>query len=98
MEATDGKTGLATFLTHQEEIDLVLTDMIMPKHPGPEMVEAILARSPHQAVAFVSGTIEFHPLMEHLRHVPTLLKPFRTTQLLTFVRECLKLRSTGTTR
>ena len=40
LEAFDGEMGLATFLRHKHEVDLVLTDIVMPV-PGPEMVEKI---------------------------------------------------------
>src|SRR5689334_4354094 len=40
MDACDADVGLRAFLDHAEEIDLVLSDVVMP-HPGPEMVEKI---------------------------------------------------------
>jgi two-component system cell cycle sensor histidine kinase/response regulator CckA len=41
LEARDGDEGLAVFEAHRDEIDLVLTDVVMPGMSGPELAERI---------------------------------------------------------
>lgn len=90
LEACDGKSGLATFLRHQDEVDLTLTDVVMP-HPGPEMVEQILRFKPSAKIAFMSGTASRAELPRNLRQIPILDKPFTSQRLLAFVKEWLAM-------
>ena len=80
LEAFDGEMGLATFLRHKHEVDLVLTDIVMPV-PGPEMVEKIWKVQPSAKIVFVSGTAGFSDLPIHLRTAPLLHKPFTVESL-----------------
>jgi two-component system cell cycle sensor histidine kinase/response regulator CckA len=88
LEATDGKNGHTRFLAHAEEVDLILTDIVMP-NPGPLMVEQILHVRPSVAVGFISGTAALVELPDHLKGFPVLEKPFTASALLRFVRACL---------
>ena len=55
--ATDGEDGLATFLA--QPIDLVLTDMSMPKMTGPELITAIHQHAPLTPI--IGMTAGLHP-------------------------------------
>ena len=56
--ATDGEEGLRIFRQHQEQIDLLLSDMVMPKMGGAELAEIIQQESPGMKVLFMSGYTE----------------------------------------
>ncbi|ATX82995.1 PAS domain S-box-containing protein [Mariprofundus ferrinatatus] len=54
-EAGDGEQALALYQEHADEIDLLLSDVIMPKMGGPELVEAIRRIDPEIPVILASG-------------------------------------------
>jgi len=90
LEADDGKSGLATFLRHRNEVDLVVSDLVMP-HSGPEMADEVLEAEPSAKIAFMSGTVSELP--RHLKDLPILEKPFTANDLVRFVRQCLQTTS-----
>ena len=47
--------GLAIGDEHAEQIDLVLTDVVMPGMNGPEMAEQLVLRHPSLRVLYLSG-------------------------------------------
>jgi DNA-binding response OmpR family regulator len=47
--------GLALGDEHAEEIDLVLTDVVMPGMNGPEMAQRLIFRHPSLRVLYLSG-------------------------------------------
>ena len=47
--------GLAIGDEHAEQIDLVLTDVVMPGMNGPEMAQRLVVRRPSLRVLYVSG-------------------------------------------
>ncbi len=72
-------------------IDLVVTDVVMPRLGGPELVRALRARRPELPVLFVSGYRETHALDEVIGTPNTgfLAKPFTPSVLLQAVHERL---------
>jgi CheY-like chemotaxis protein len=59
LEAADGEDGLHVFGAHAAEIDLLLTDVVLPgKIRGREMAERITAIRPEVRVLFMSGYTE----------------------------------------
>jgi two-component system cell cycle sensor histidine kinase/response regulator CckA len=91
LEAFDGHIGLSAFMRHREDIDLVLTDIVMP-HSGAEMVDQILRFTPSANIVFMSGTAGAPDLPSHLRHFPVLRKPFTTDALIRAVGGALSRR------
>ena len=57
-EAKNGKEALQ--LVQNEDIDLIITDMIMPKMNGVELGENIIKDYPDISILYVSGIINRH--------------------------------------
>ena len=55
IEARNGADALQIYDGDEQEIDLVLTDLIMPEMGGHELVERLRARNPELRVLFMSG-------------------------------------------
>jgi PAS domain S-box-containing protein len=55
LEAMDGEDGLRLFKENSEKINLILSDIIMPKIQGPEMYEEIKKIAPDIKIIFISG-------------------------------------------
>jgi FixJ family two-component response regulator len=85
---------LKLFDEHASEVDLLLTDVVMPQMHGPELAQRLVARRPELAVLFVSGysdTLSTRTPTES--HVAFLSKPFPHAQLVTTVAELLRARA-----
>jgi len=54
-EAADGQEALEVFERHAGDIDVVVTDVVMPNVSGPALASALRARKPDVRVLFVSG-------------------------------------------
>jgi len=68
------------------EVDLLITDMVMPGMSGPELVRQAVARRPDLPVLYVSG---YGDSASHEIPGPHLLKPFTHESLACKVREAL---------
>jgi two-component system, OmpR family, response regulator len=87
--APDGAAGWEAL--RAKHYDLVVTDNFMPNLTGIEMVKKIHAGSMNLPVIMLTAILpqeefQLHPWLES---IPTLLKPFRATQLLSTVRKVL---------
>jgi PAS domain S-box-containing protein len=91
VEANDGKSALEWVQSHPEPIDLLLTDVVMRRMSGPELVERLSASHPTLKVVFMSGyTGELIAEREVLKRGITLLeKPFTRTALLNTIHTTL---------
>ena len=58
IEAADGRDALEIFDARRADIDLVITDVVMPNVSGPTLAAAIRERRPDVKVLFVSGYAE----------------------------------------
>ena len=90
LEASDGTSGLASFVQHKNEVDLILSDIVMPGCSGPMMMEEILRHQPRARLAFMSGTAGAEALSEQWNWVPILEKPFDLKSLTGFINRCLE--------
>ncbi|MBK6660133.1 MAG: response regulator [Proteobacteria bacterium] len=85
MEAADGVEALDLAARHAGVIDLLLTDVVMPRMKGPELAAKLTAARPGVRVLFMSGHSERGgtPLPD------VMIKPFRPETLAKRVRDAL---------
>jgi len=57
-EAADGREGLRLFAEHGAAIDLLITDVIMPRMNGPDLARRLRQQEPELAIIFMSGYSE----------------------------------------
>jgi two-component system, cell cycle sensor histidine kinase and response regulator CckA len=91
LTATNGREALAISHTHDGDIDLVLSDVVMPEMSGPEFVRLLRWTRPKVRVIFTSG---YPDQMAYEKNVfapkPHFLqKPFAPDRLLAVVRQVL---------
>jgi PAS domain S-box-containing protein len=91
VEADDGKSALEWVESHPGPIDLLLTDVVMRRMSGPELVERLNPSHPNLKVVFMSGyTGELIAEREVLKRGITLLeKPFSRSALLNTIHTTL---------
>jgi PAS domain S-box-containing protein len=92
MTAGDGTEALALFLQHRSDINVVLTDMMMPYMDGPATIRALQKIDPNVKILAASGLASNSKVtdLEGLG-IPTLLtKPYTADTLLTTLSEVLK--------
>ena len=91
VEADDGKSALDWMESHSTPIDLLLTDVVMRRMSGPELVERLNVSRPNLKVIYMSGyTGELIAEREVLKRGITLLeKPFTRTALLNTIHATL---------
>jgi|CXWL01.1.fsa_nt_gi CheY-like chemotaxis protein len=89
--ANSGPAALALAKQVGGAIDVLVTDVVMPKMSGPELADELLSQYPHLKVLFMSG-MAGRTLMSHGRPVAgshLLHKPFTAEELNRRVRELL---------
>jgi PAS domain S-box-containing protein len=91
LAAGDGLEALALVEAHPSRIDVVVTDVVMPRMSGPELATRLRARDPGIRLLYVSGyTADQLRSQTDLGADATLLaKPFTSDGLLRKVREVL---------
>ncbi len=89
--AEDGAAALAR-LDESGAVDLVLTDVLMPRMTGPELARHISRRSAAPRVLFMSGHVDDEGMRGGGLPPGALLleKPFKLAQLARKVREALR--------
>ncbi|MDA5095698.1 ATP-binding protein [Aliiroseovarius sp. KMU-50] len=83
LEAEDAESALCLLEDPTLEVDVFVTDVVMPGMDGPTWVMKALENRPHVKVVFVSGYAE-DSVAEHQARVPNsvfLPKPFSLTEL-----------------
>ena len=91
VEANDGESALESVQSYPGQIDLLLTDVVMRRVSGPELVERLGSSHPTLKVVYMSGyTGELIAEREVLKRGVTLLeKPFTRTALLNTIHTAL---------
>jgi len=91
LEADCGEMGIEIMEKQGGEVDLIITDVIMPGINGPTMIESVLANFPRVKVIFISGYAEdvFVKSYGSERAFHFLPKPFTLKQLASKVKEVI---------
>ena len=91
LEARDGEDALQVVDRYREPLHLVLTDVMMPKLGGRELVTRLLARHPHLGVLYMSGYPDDALGARGVLEAGAILlaKPFTLQQLVAKVRQVL---------
>ena len=92
--AKDGKEGLRILREREGTVDLVVTDIVMPKMGGKELFEEAKDLYPHLPFLFISGYAPPEEVQSFIaeRDLPFMVKPFGPLEFLSKVREILSLR------
>jgi signal transduction histidine kinase/ActR/RegA family two-component response regulator len=94
LEACDGAEALRKCQQHEEPIQLLLTDVVMPEMSGRELADHVLPMRPDIRVLYMSGYTE-DAIVHHRVLAPgiaLLQKPITPESLLRKVREVLDVR------
>ncbi|HTW41854.1 MAG TPA: PAS domain S-box protein [Solirubrobacteraceae bacterium] len=90
--AANGPEALAVAAEHGGQIDLLLTDVIMPQMPGPQLAKRICELRPSLQVVFMSGFAQ--PILDSTElledGVQLIEKPFSAPELLAKLAEVLR--------
>ncbi len=91
IEASNGESALEFLKKNASTIDLVITDVVMPKMDGPTLMDHIKNLNPKMKVIFISGYTEnnFRDSLTQNNHVHFLSKPFNLKELANKVKEVL---------
>jgi DNA-binding response OmpR family regulator len=92
IEAADGKQALQQ--ARAEHMDLVITDLVMPKQEGIETIRALRKEMPAVGIIAITGKFEgpYLKMVQMLGADAVLTKPMSSELLLAKVAEVLKLR------
>jgi len=95
LTATDGEEGLDIANKFADAIDMLVTDVVMPRMRGPELAKRLKRLLPDLKVVYMSGyTEEFSERASVLEGASFLQKPFSRDALLRQVHDTLKGKPT----
>ena len=91
IEAKSGEAALEIITSGKEQIDLLITDVVMPKMDGPALVKLVRETHPDMKVIFISGYTEdaFRKRLDTDSDIHFLPKPFSLKQLAGKVKEVI---------
>jgi len=91
LEANSGETALEILGKQEAPIDLLVTDVVMPRLDGPSLVKEVRQSRPDLKVIFISGYAEdsFRKRLDEDTGIHFLPKPFSLKQLAGKVKEVL---------
>jgi two-component system, cell cycle sensor histidine kinase and response regulator CckA len=94
IEAKSGEAALDLIRNAEERIDLLITDVVMPRMDGPRLVREVREILPQIQVIFISGYTEdaFRQRLDSDSGIDFLPKPFSLKQLATKVRDVIGVR------
>ena len=95
LTAADGEAGLEIGRRFRGDIDILVTDVVMPRMRGPELAKQLKRFLPDLKVVYMSGyTEEFNDGKRFLQGASFLQKPFSRDALLRQVHDALKGKPT----
>ncbi len=95
IEAGDGERALYLFNTYQGKIDLILTDVVMPRMGGHSLFMKIRQQNKQTPIILVTGYDRSHILSSNskLEHFKVINKPFDFDKLSQDIQELIKTSS-----
>ena len=95
LEAEHGSDALSICRRHQDSIDLLITDMVMPQMSGGELVRRLTLLRPSIQVLYISGYTE-EAISDQVKsdRMHFLQKPFTIEALASKVRKILDAKDT----
>ena len=99
LESSSPTDALRLAQAHRNEIDLIVSDVVMPEMNGPAMVSRVLEHCPNARVLFISGYADEDVIGRGLQNpgMTLLQKPFSAQELVERVRQVLDEGVTQTT-
>ncbi len=91
IEAKSGEAALEIITSGREQVDLLVTDVVMPRMDGPSLIKEVRLLHPDMKVIFISGYTEdaFRKRLGDDSDIHFLPKPFSLKQLATKVKEVM---------
>ncbi|WP_430686216.1 GAF domain-containing protein [Leptolyngbya sp. AN02str] len=94
LTASNGIEAIQIFTRHQDKIQLVIVDMMMPLMGGTTTIQRLKDINPHIKIISTSGLEAPHLSLEPLTEISgSLLKPFTTEELLIALQQVLHTES-----
>jgi two-component system cell cycle sensor histidine kinase/response regulator CckA len=92
LEATTGAEGLELAQRNSAEIDLLLSDMLLPELSGLDLAQQVLEFRPEMKIIFMSGYVEGDIVQRGTSELGAtfLDKPFQPSTLLSRVQEAIE--------
>jgi two-component system cell cycle sensor histidine kinase/response regulator CckA len=92
IEAKSGEAALEVINAAEEPIDLLITDVVMPRMDGPGLIKHVRETHPTMKVIFISGYTEdsFRKRLDSEAAIHFLPKPFSLKQLASKVKEVME--------
>ncbi len=92
LEATTGAEALEVFASHKGDVDLVVSDVIMPEMDGPTLMQTLRRERPDLKIIFISGYAEdaFRKHLAENEDFMFLQKPFDLKELAAAVKAALQ--------
>lgn len=82
LTAHDPVRAIQICATYPSSIEVLLTDVLIPKLSGPKLAEQLVAMRPQLKVVYMSA---YRSLVGDIRHAPVLQKPFSVESLLNVI-------------
>ena len=91
IEASNGIEALEELDRHDGQVDLVVSDVVMPEMDGPTLLKELRQRNPKARIIFVSGYAEdaFGKSLPEDDRPAFLAKPFTLKQLIAAVKDTM---------
>jgi two-component system, cell cycle sensor histidine kinase and response regulator CckA len=92
LEAENGYDAITAAERHRGQIDLLITDVVIPRLSGPELAQQLKTLRPGLQVLFMSGYTDSRLVQRGVEQakVKLLIKPFTPDQLLTLVHDLIE--------
>ena len=92
LEATTGTEALEVFMSHNGNVDLVVSDVVMPEMDGPTLMKHLRSERPDVKIIFISGYAEdaFRRNLSDKEDFMFLQKPFDLKELAAAVKAALQ--------